>query len=98
MVCRITDLQCKDVINICDGHCIGRVDDVEVDTLTALIVAIVVRGRAKCFGLFGREEDIVIPWCEIKVIGEDAVLVDPRRPIPHRHRPRKPGFFNQWFG
>ena len=35
MVCRITDMHNKEVINICDGMRLGRVDDVEVDTCTA---------------------------------------------------------------
>ncbi|MBQ6705999.1 MAG: YlmC/YmxH family sporulation protein [Clostridia bacterium] len=80
MICRITDMHAKEVINVCDGRRIGCVDDVEVDTCTAELVAIVVHGRAKCFGLFGREEDVVIGWREIEVIGDETVLVN--HPMP----------------
>ena len=37
--------------------------------------AIVIRGRYRLFGLLGREEDTVIPWEDIQVIGEDTILV-----------------------
>jgi len=75
MFCRMTDLRNKDVIDIKSGTNLGRVSDVEVDTCTASICAIVIFGRLKCFGLLGREEDIVIKWCDIEVFGEDAILV-----------------------
>ena len=59
MCCRITDMHEKEVINICDGRRLGCVDDVEVDTCTAQLVSLVIFGRAKVFGVLGREEDIV---------------------------------------
>ena len=55
------------------GDC---VDDVEVDTVTAKLVAIVIFGRWRCFGLLGKEENIVIKWENICLIGEDTILVD----------------------
>ncbi len=76
MICRITDMHSKEVINVCDGTRLGYVDDVEVDTCTAEIVAIVVHGRGRLFGLLGRCDDIVIGWREIEVIGEETVLVN----------------------
>ena len=66
----------KEVINVCDGQRLGCVDDVEVDTCTAEVVAIVVHGKGKLFGLLGRCDDIVIGWREIEVIGEETVLVN----------------------
>ena len=76
MFCRITELHNKEVINVCDGTRLGCVDDVEVDTCTAQLVSIVLHGRPKMMGLMGCEEDTVIPWKEIEVIGEDTVLVN----------------------
>jgi YlmC/YmxH family sporulation protein len=66
----------KEVINVCDGMRLGCVDDVEVDTCTAQLVAIIVHGQGKLFGLLGRCDDIVINWREIEVIGEETVLVN----------------------
>lgn len=75
MVCRIVELRHKEVINSTDGCRIGFVDDVEVDTVTSQIKAVVVFGRPKCFGLLGRNEDVIIPWTDIQLIGEDTILV-----------------------
>ena len=50
--------------------------DVEVDLATGKIGSIIVPGEAKRFGLFGKYEDYVIPWKEIKKIGDDIILVD----------------------
>lgn len=87
MHCRIQDLRHKDVICLADGSALGPVCDVEVDTADARLVAIVVFGRPKCFGLLGREDDCIIPWQDIQVIGEDAILVNaaPMRPRRRRH-------------
>ena len=85
---RITDLNNKQVINVNDGTCIGFVNDVEVDTCSAKIVAIVVYGQPKFLGLFGRQEDMVIPWCDIKVIGEDTVLVNVCKKESGKHENR----------
>ena len=75
MRCRIADMHNKEVINLRDGSRLGCVDDVEVDTHTAQLVAIVVHGRPKLFGLLGRDGDMIIRWCDIDVIGEDTILV-----------------------
>ena len=75
MNCCVTDLRYKEVINNADGTRLGCVNDVEIDTCTGSVVAIVIYGQAKCFGLFGRTPDIKICWNEIEVIGDDTVLV-----------------------
>lgn len=76
MLCRITDMHNKEVINVCDGTRLGCVDDVEVDTCTAQLVAIVIHGRPRCMGLMGHDDDIVISWKDIQVIGEETILVN----------------------
>ncbi len=75
MNCRLADMRNKEVINVKDGMRLGCVCDVEIDTCTAKLCAIIIYGRLKCFGLLGREDDIVIRWCDIEVIGEDTILV-----------------------
>lgn len=76
MNCKITDLRNKDVVCIKDGSRLGYVGDVEVDTCTARLCAIIVYGRTRCFGLLGREDDCVIPWEDIAIIGDDTILVN----------------------
>mgnify|MGYP002859327453 CR=1 FL=1 len=98
MFCRITELHNKEVINVCDGSRLGCVDDVEIDTHTAALVAIVLHGRPKALGLLGYEEDMVIPWKEIEVIGEQTILVNVKRPVPAGETPRPPELWRGLFG
>ncbi len=76
MICRIVELRHKEVINSSNGCRLGFVDDIEMDTVTSQVRSIIVFGRPRCFGLLGRFEDITIPWGDIRLIGEDTILVD----------------------
>ena len=73
---RFSSLKCKEVVNVCDGCRMGYVCDVEVDCRCGQIVAIVVPGKGKGFGLLGCREDFVIPWKCIRQIGDDIILVE----------------------
>lgn len=73
---RITELHCKEVICISDGRRLGFISDVEVEIPSGHILAIVVPGPCRIFGIVGRSDDYVIPWRCIKRIGPDIVLVD----------------------
>ena len=84
MACRIAELRHKEVVNESDGTRLGCVDDVEIDTKNACLVAIIIYGRPKFFGILGRYEDTVIQWQDIRLIGEDTILVK----CPPRHKPR----------
>ena len=87
MCCRIVEMRDKQVICIKDGTIIGCVCDVEIDTSCGKLVSIVIYGRPKIFGFFGRCEDIVIPWNCIEIIGEDTILVNFEPPeMCKRHR------------
>ncbi|MDR1693067.1 MAG: YlmC/YmxH family sporulation protein [Oscillospiraceae bacterium] len=76
MHCRIADIRGKEVIDVCSGNRLGYPSDVEIDAETGQLVALVVPGACKYLGMFGREEDIVIPWHSISRIGEDLILVE----------------------
>lgn len=78
---RIDDIRDKEVININDGTKIGFIADLEIETQTASMTAIVVMGKLRFFGLFGRDDDIVIPWENVKLIGDDTILVDYSPPV-----------------
>lgn len=97
MCCRIVEMKDKQVVCIKDGTILGFVCDVEVDTCSGKLCSIVVFGRRRCFGLLGREEDCVIPWENIEVIGQDSILVsfDPPRT---RRKKRRGGFVGGLFG
>ena len=76
MICRIADLQYKEVIDIADGTRYGFVGDVELDPERGVIQSIVVRGQPRLLGLLGREADAVFPWSAVKRFGTDIILVD----------------------
>lgn len=69
MVYSFNDIRCKEIINVRNGCRIGFPDDIEFENCTAKICRLIVYGKARFFGLFGREEDICIKWCDIEVIG-----------------------------
>ena len=74
------ELCSKEVVQLKDGACLGRVDDVELDADTACIGSLLLLGRPRLFGLLGRDETLTIPWADIERIGLDAILV--RTDIP----------------
>jgi YlmC/YmxH family sporulation protein len=76
MTCSFDDFRCKEIINIKTGTKVGYPDDIEFETHTAKICKMIIFGKAKFFGLFGRAPDIVIPWSEIEVIGDDTILIN----------------------
>lgn len=76
MCCRLVEMREKQVVCIKDGTILGYVGDVEVDTCSGKLVTIVIFGRKRCFGLFGRDSDCRVPWESIEVIGEDSILVN----------------------
>lgn len=72
---KISDFQVKDVVNVADGKKLGNIGDLEINLQTGQIESIVIPGAGKMLGLFGREEEIVIPWRNIVKIGADVILV-----------------------
>lgn len=85
MCCRIADLKNKQVVCIKDGSLLGYISDIEIDTDAGNMTSVIIPGRPKFFGIFGREEDIVIPWREIEVIGQETILVN-TDPTPYIRR------------
>ena len=76
MLCRVSELRYKEMINVTDGSRYGYVGDAEVDLETGQVRALVVPGRLRFFGLLGREEDTVVPWEAVRRIGADIILVE----------------------
>jgi YlmC/YmxH family sporulation protein len=75
-MCRSSEFKQKEVINITDGRRMGFVNDVEVDLEDGRIQSVIIPGAGRLFGLIGKENEIIIPWENIKKIGEDIILVD----------------------
>lgn len=73
---KTSDLKMKEVVNVLDGKRLGTITDIELDIESGRLTAIVVPGPGRFLGLFGRNEDIVIPWDKISKIGVDCILVE----------------------
>ena len=88
MSVKFTQLQCKEVICVSDGRRLGFITDVQVEVPEGRVCAIVVPGPCRFGGLFGRNDDYIIPWNCIKRIGPDIVLVDTKPDDCRVPRPR----------
>ena len=75
MICRIDELKNRQVVCIDNGYVLGYIGDIELDTTTGRLISIVIFGNLRVFGLLGREKDIIIPFEDIAVIGNETVLV-----------------------
>lgn len=75
MIYSFCNLSNKEVINVNNGEKLGYIDDAEICCKSAQIQCLIVFGRCRFFGLFGRQQDTIIPWNAIQIIGEDTILV-----------------------
>ena len=66
MLERLSEIRCKEVINVTDGCRLGYAEDFELDLPDCRLVALLIPGPCRFFGLFGRDSDYVIPWSSIK--------------------------------
>lgn len=90
---RVSELTEKEVINLEDGQCLGRVCDVEFEVCEQKICCLIIYGRPRFFGLFGREDDFIIKWEDIELIGEDTILVKKNCQCAHPQRKHKKRLF-----
>ena len=86
MLCRFSEFRYKEVINVRTGTRMGFVCDAEFEWPEGRIRALIVPGRAKYLGLFGREDDYILPWSCIVRIGNDIILVEAKGEFMRRKR------------
>jgi len=77
------ELRTKMVINVVDGKALGRIADIVFSRENAKVIGFVVPGD-KGFHLFGRKNELFIPYDRVIRIGLDAVLVE-LRPMSAYH-------------
>ena len=75
MIYSLSELREKEVISLSDGEKLGFVDDMEFDAESSALTSLVIWGRPRLFGLFGRGEDMIIPVTRISLIGKDTILI-----------------------
>ena len=76
------ELCSKEVVQLKDGACLGRVDDLELDADTARIGSLLLLGAAPALRAAGPGRDPDHPWADIERIGLDAILVRTDIPAP----------------
>ena len=91
MIGFFSDLRCKEVIDVHSGLRLGFVCDAEFDDAEGRLVSLVTPGRARWFGLFGREDDYVLPWSSIVRVGSDIILIEAEK-LQRRKRQRRSPF------
>ena len=89
MINYFSELRYKEVIDIHSGQRLGYVCDAEFDEAEGKIISLITPGRAKLFGLLGREDDYVLPWKCIARMGADIILVELEANQPRRHREKR---------
>lgn len=73
---KISDLRDKEIVNASDGRRLGFFEDIELDLEAGCVKALVIPMRTKILGVFGRQDDLVIPFEKIIKIGVDVILVE----------------------
>ena len=73
---RLCQLRQKVVINLCDGKRVGQVCDLVFEEKTGRILALIVPGPCKVFGMLGQDHEYEIPFCCVNCIGDDVILVE----------------------
>ncbi|MDD4688588.1 MAG: YlmC/YmxH family sporulation protein [Eubacteriales bacterium] len=76
---KLQDLRNKEVIDVFDGKRLGFVCDCEIDIVTGRLLSLIVPGQGGGKGFFSKSENIVIPWKQIKKIGDDIIIVETKR-------------------
>lgn len=73
---KISDLRMREVINVINGKKLGLIKDIEIDLEAGRIRSVVLPGNGRVLGIFGRNDDVVVPWQKIKKLGLDVILVE----------------------
>lgn len=75
MLCKFEELRHKQVVCMHSGEILGYLSDIEINSEDGKVESLVIFGKPRFFGLFGKTEDIIIPWGDIEVIGPETVII-----------------------
>ncbi|MBQ2872428.1 MAG: YlmC/YmxH family sporulation protein [Bacilli bacterium] len=71
---RLSELQLKEIVNICNGKRIGVIVDVLVEENGNIQKLVLEERKGRRFS----KEEYVIDWNQIVKIGDDIILIDTR--------------------
>jgi len=72
---KLSELQMKEIIVINSGRRLGHLSDLEIDADIGRITSLIIYVKENN-SLFGKQEEILIPWHQIITIGTDVILVE----------------------
>ena len=58
---KFRELCAKEIVQLSNGACLGRADDLELDPATAQVKSLLLLGQPHLFGLLGRDETLSPP-------------------------------------
>ncbi|MFB1049651.1 YlmC/YmxH family sporulation protein [Paraliobacillus sp. JSM ZJ581] len=71
----LTNMQLKEIILVENGEKIGMIVDLDIDEEKGRIIQLVVGTKNKVIPLFGKQDELVIPWEDIVTVGSDVILI-----------------------
>lgn len=75
-MCKFSELKNKEVINVSTGERLGFVCDLVIDTENGKTTAIILPpAKSKLFS-FNKDNEIVVPWEQIRKIGNDIIIIN----------------------
>lgn len=86
MLCSLSELRRKEIVDTKTGEILGRADDIRFDSETSGVESVIIYGRPKLFGFLGRDGDLSVKFEDISLIGKDAVLVTSVQYLPPPER------------
>lgn len=73
---RFFDLRQKEVINAFTCKSMGCPVDLDIDCKTGAVIALIIPGPGRMWGLLGRDCEYIIPWECVLQVGDDIILVE----------------------
>jgi len=71
---KLSELQMKEIIIVSNGRRLGHIDDLEIDVDLGKINSLIIFVKEND-SIFGKQEEVSIPWHQIVTIGTDVILV-----------------------
>ena len=75
------ELREREVVNVADGHKLGRIFDIGFNSC-GKIIGLIVPGEKKFLKNITGADSLFIPWHAVLKIGSDVILVDLNDRIP----------------
>ncbi|MEG6616445.1 YlmC/YmxH family sporulation protein [Peptococcaceae bacterium 1198_IL3148] len=73
---KISELRTREIINVVDGRRLGVIKDIDINMEDGKISALILPGTGRFMGLWGKDDEFVVPWEKIVKVGMDVILVE----------------------